>query len=162
MTSQDRQTPFKCYRVANIDGKYQCLSATCEKIVGSWWHIRHSDGSITKANGGQLPTDKFNWWRTTIAEAWAGAINSEVLHVAYCAGPFCRESGNGLDHVSAARQRIWAMVADCFDEAHDFGRMLGYLEGKRGDPLPAFDSAAKNAKPLTAIESALRGEEQSK
>lgn len=120
-------TDSRCFEVVrDKNERYFTVSSVIVAIKGSWWTIKHKDGSITKENGGG------NWCKT-IKEAWRTAITRQSSLVCrYCRNWFViihetnkdNEYGIKLD---AAKKQLNNMVCDMFEEVYAFGQLEGQL-----------------------------------
>jgi hypothetical protein len=119
-------TDSRCFEVVrDKNERYFTVSSVIVAIKGSWWTIKHKDGSITKENGGG------NWCKT-IKEAWCTTITRQSSLVCRYSRSWAVENheknrdAKYLKWFSAEKQ-LNNMVCDMFEEVYAFGKLEGQL-----------------------------------
>lgn len=122
------RTPVQTYNGEHKDAGVSCITATRIAVRGSWWHIRHKDGSISKHNGGYVDR-QHRLSESCVGKRWCLGID-EAYQSAIL------ECCHGVWHAARNSEKYeWTEVAqmvlaDGCMTFREIGMILGREEGK--------------------------------
>ena len=135
MTGQDQPEqdgcvgtmPQQLFRIVWRDGAPVSVRAELVRKEGSWWYVRHPDGSITTHNGGGFAKSDTAWflgrWNTTISDAWLNEANRLFVLAGIA---------SEIDHRSTYREQHWQVVQAAMEDAYELGKLIGSCEAGKG------------------------------
>lgn len=108
------------FRIVWRDGRPVSVQAEFVRKEGSWWYVRHADGSITTHNGGGFPKSDPAWflgrWQPTVVDAWLNEANRLFVLAGIAAE---------VEHRSRYRDEHWSVVLAAMTEAFGRGAIWG-------------------------------------
>lgn len=116
-------TPTRVYRIVWRDGKPVCVAADRISITGSWWTIRHADGSETSHNGGSFGKSDPQWFLGRWRESWIEAWLSEANRLFVLAG-----IESEAEHRSGYREQHWDVCEAMAREAMRMGELAAAID----------------------------------
>jgi len=117
METEKRKTPFRCYRIADVDGVPRSFSAKCVEIKRSWWTIELAGGTRTKENGGGPYSER-------LPTAWDRAVT-----LAFWKAESERRRNGSAKAVDAAEARVGVVLAAMWNDAIRIGKTIGERDG---------------------------------
>lgn len=102
------------FRVVRRAEQFCTVKARRIKVCGSWWHIQHADGTVSKENGGGV-------WKESISSAWFCAITA-------CGRRHRLAQQSNLFDEQAEWRDYRDLIYAAMEELFELGRLHGSLE----------------------------------